>query len=462
MPKPLNPKPPSASKPRITIVDDDQGMIELMSMRLKSMGYDTHGATSGEEALQLLSGHLPDLVITDLRMEEMDGLTLFEKIHERWPTLPVVVLTAHGSIPQAVSATQRGVFSFLTKPVEKEELSEVIRDALKHYDEPHVSRESWEQTIKTRSVKMHHVLDQAKLIAGSDVNVLITGESGTGKELVARALHNHSKRGEQPFIALNCSAIPNDMLESELFGHVKGAFTGATRDHTGLVTAADKGVLFLDEIGDMPLALQSKLLRVLQEKRVRPVGDTNDIPVDIRVFSATHKDLQQAIEDKQFREDLYYRLNVVNLHLPPLRERREDILFLANHFLHQIALRESNSPKQLAPQASEKLLEYHWPGNIRQLENVMEQVAALCPGAVISETLMANALPAAHQNSISSLSEAKREFERDYVAELLRITQGSIPLAAKLAGRNRSDFYKIVNRHNLNVESFKVGEPADL
>lgn len=449
------------SQPQIMIVDDDQGMIELMSMRLQSMGFQTRGATSGEEALQMINSHLPDLVITDLRMEEMDGLTLFEKIHERWSSLPVVVLTAHGSIPQAVSATQRGVFSFLTKPVEKAELSEVIGNALKHFEEPHLRREDWEQTIKTRSAKMHHVLDQAKLIAGSDVNVLITGESGTGKELVARALHGHSRRAAQPFIALNCSAIPNDMLESELFGHVKGAFTGATRDHTGLVTASDKGVLFLDEIGDMPLPLQSKLLRVLQEKRVRPVGDTNDVSVDIRVFSATHKNLQQAIEDKQFREDLYYRLNVVNLHLPPLRERKEDILFLASHFLHQIARREGGTVKQLAPQASEKLLEYNWPGNIRQLENVMEQVAALCPGAVISETLLANALPAAHHGSIASLSEAKREFERDYVAELLRITQGSIPLAAKLAGRNRSDFYKIVNRHNLNVESFKNEEPED-
>ncbi len=445
--------------PAILLVDDDQGMMELLSMRLQASHYQTLCAGTGMEALQLLHEKLPDLVITDLRMEEMDGLTLFEKIHAHWPSLPVIVLTAHGSIPEAVEATQKGVFSFLTKPVDKDELLTIITSALKHHHECSDTGDSWEHHIKTRSARMYHVLEQAKLLAESDVNVLIGGESGTGKELMATALHKHSKRADAPFIALNCSAIPSEMLESELFGHVKGAFTGATRDHQGLIAAAAGGILFLDEIGDMPLALQAKLLRVLQEKRVRPVGGTQDIPVDIRVVSATHKHLLDAIANHEFREDLYYRLNVVNINLPSLRERKEDIVFLANHFLQAIAEREGGPTKQLAPQAVSRLLNYSWPGNVRQLENIMEQAAALCRAPVISDTLIANALPDQCQQAIAPLSDAKKDFERDYVAGLLRSTQGNMAMAAKLAGRNRSDFYKIVSRHRLDVNIYKSESP---
>lgn len=440
--------------PIVLLVDDDQGMMELLSMRLRASGYQTLCASNGSEALHLLHEKLPDLVITDLRMEEMDGLTLFEKIHTHWPSLPVIVLTAHGSIPEAVEATQKGVFSFLTKPVDKDELLTIINNALKHHHDCSDEIDSWEHHIKTRSARMYHVLEQAKLLAESDVNVLIGGESGTGKELMATAVHKHSKRGDAPFIALNCSAIPSEMLESELFGHVKGAFTGATRDHQGLMVAAEGGILFLDEIGDMPVALQAKLLRVLQERRVRPVGGTRDIPVDIRVLSATHCNLLQAIAAHEFREDLYYRLNVVSINLPSLRERKEDIAFLGNHFLQAIARREGGPTKQLAPQAISRLVSYSWPGNVRQLENVMEQTAALCRGAVISDTLIANALPDQSQ-PIALLSDAKKEFEHDYVADLLRSTQGNMTMAAKLAGRNRSDFYKIVSRHKLDINIFK-------
>ncbi len=446
------------SNPVVLLVDDDQGMMELLSMRLRASDYQTLCASTGSEALDLLNEKLPDLVITDLRMEEMDGLTLFEKIHAHWPSLPVIVLTAHGSIPEAVEATQKGVFSFLTKPVDKDELLTIIRSALKHHHDCSDAVDSWEHHIKTRSARMYHVLEQAKLLAESDVNVLIGGESGTGKELMAKALHKHSRRADAPFIALNCSAIPSEMLESELFGHVKGAFTGATRDHQGLIAAAEGGILFLDEIGDMPLALQAKLLRVLQERRVRPVGGTQDVPVNIRVLSATHRNLLEAIADHEFREDLYYRLNVVSINLPSLRERKEDIVFLGNHFLQAIARREGGPPKQLAPQAVSRLVSYSWPGNVRQLENVMEQTAALCRGSVISDTLIANALPDQSQQSIAPLSDAKKEFEHDYVTDLLRSTQGNMTMAAKLAGRNRSDFYKIVSRHKLDVNIFKSSD----
>jgi two-component system response regulator GlrR len=443
------------SSPTILLVDDDSGMMDLLSMRLQSAGYRTLCADNGIAALALMEERLPELVMTDLRMEEMDGLALFEDIHRRWPSLPVVVLTAHGSIPEAVKATQKGVYAFLTKPVDKEELLNTIERALKSLPQGGSTEEPVIGPVVTRSAKMFNILEQTRLLAQSDVNVLLTGESGTGKELIARELHHISHRAQRPFVPVNCSAIPADMLESELFGHVKGAFTGAIRDHQGLFAAANGGILFLDEIGDMPLPLQAKLLRVLQDKTIRPVGGTENIAIDVRVVSATHKDLLRAIQQGEFREDLFYRLNVVNITLPSLRQRREDILLLANHFLEKIAGRNQSARKQLSPQAIGQLLEYDWPGNVRQLENVMEQCAALSRSTVISETLVSNAIPGSLNSSMRPLSEAKRDFEREYIATLLKSTDGNMRLAAKLAGRNRSDFYKIVSRHKLDVTAFK-------
>ncbi|MCW8196561.1 response regulator [Proteobacteria bacterium 005FR1] len=442
------------NSPTILLVDDDSGMMDLLSMRLQSAGYRTLCADCGTAALAAMEERLPEMVMTDLRMEEMDGLTLFEEIHRRWPSLPVVVLTAHGSIAEAVKATQQGVYSFLTKPVDKDELLSTIERALQTVPEKQ-SDQPEEGPVITRSPKMFNVLEQTRLLAQSEVNVLLTGESGTGKELIARELHRRSHRADKPFVPVNCSAIPADMLESELFGHVKGAFTGAIRDHQGLFAAAHQGFLFLDEIGDMPLPLQAKLLRVLQDKTIRPVGGTENINIDVRVVSATHKDLFNSIQQGDFREDLFYRLNVVNIALPSLRQRREDILLLANYFLNRIADRNRGARKQLSPQAIGRLLEYNWPGNVRQLENVMEQCAALSPSTVISETLVTNAIPGSIGNSMRPLSEAKRDFEREYIATLLKSTDGNMRLAAKLAGRNRSDFYKIVSRHRLDVTAFK-------
>jgi len=445
------------SRANVLLVDDDAGMLQLLAMRLGALNYTTRSANSGVEALELIRQELPDVVITDLRMEEMSGLALFEKIHTDWPTLPVIIITAHGSIREAVEATQKGVFSFLTKPVDKDELVTTLSQAVSHQPETSRDKQSWAQNFNTCSSKMYQLLEQAHLLAASDVNVLISGESGTGKEVLARTLHQQSRRSDKPFVAINCSAIPSEMLESELFGHLKGAFTGASRDHEGLFVAAEGGVVFLDEVGDMPLPLQAKLLRVLQEKVVRPVGGTKDRPINVRILSATHRNLLEAIQNQQFREDLYYRLNVVNLALPSLRERKEDIPLLAKHFLRAIAERTGTAPKSLAPRALSALLAYHWPGNIRQLENVIEQVVALAPGMVIPETLVENALPYSHQVKTKNLTDAKKDFERKYVEDLLRATQGSITEAARLAGRNRSDFYKIVQRHGVDVERFKVG-----
>ncbi len=439
---------------RVLLVDDDPSMLTLHSYRLQACNCIISTAQSGSEALESLNKELPDLVITDLRMESMDGLALFDRIQAQWPSLPVIIFTAQGSIREAVNATQKGVFSFLTKPPDKDELVSTINQALQLSRRINIPHGEWQALFSTRSAKMHALIDQAKLLASSDVNVLISGESGAGKEVLASSLHRYGDRNDKPFVAINCGAMPGELLESELFGHVKGAFTGAARDHEGLFVAADGGVLFLDEIGDMPLVLQSKLLRVLQEKTVRPLGGTKDRPINVRIISATHQNLPEAIKNKTFREDLFYRLNVVNLKVPPLRERKEDIPLMVNSFLDSLS-KSHGAVKQLAPQALVSLLSYDWPGNVRQLKNVIEQVYALSTSAMISPLLIENAIPDLNRGDVKPLTEAKQEFERDYVIGLLKATQGNMAQAAILAGRNRSDFYKICKRYDLDSDSFK-------
>ncbi|HRH77054.1 MAG TPA: sigma 54-interacting transcriptional regulator [Cellvibrionaceae bacterium] len=439
---------------RVLLVDDDPSMLTLYSYRLQACNCVITTAQSGSEALDALNKELPDLVITDLRMENMDGLALFDRIQAQWPSLPVIIFTAQGSIREAVNATQKGVFSFLTKPPDKDELVTTINQALQLSRRINIPHGEWQSLFSTRSAKMHALIDQAKLLASSDVNVLISGESGAGKEVLASSLHRYGDRSDKPFVAINCGAMPGELLESELFGHVKGAFTGAARDHEGLFVAANGGVLFLDEIGDMPLVLQSKLLRVLQEKTVRPLGGTKDRAINVRIISATHQNLTEAIKNKTFREDLFYRLNVVNLKVPPLRERKEDIPLMVNTFLDALA-KNNNASKQLAPQALVLLLSYDWPGNVRQLKNVIEQVYALSTSAMISPLLIENAIPDLNRSDVKPLTEAKQEFERDYVIGLLKATQGNMAQAAILAGRNRSDFYKICKRYDLDSDSFK-------
>ncbi len=319
-------------KARILVVDDDPGLLRLLTIRLRAENYDVEAVESGMQALAAASRFRPDLVITDLRMDQMDGIGLLKELQNRWPGLKVIILTAHGTIPDAVQATQMGAFGFLTKPVDKQELLDQVQKALR-ISGFGASDEDWRAEIVTRSSVMEEKLAQAHMVAGTDARVLITGESGTGKELLARAIHRASPRKHKPFVAINCSAMAENLLESELFGHDKGAFTGATRAHRGLFQAADGGTLMLDEIGDMPPRLQVKLLRVLQENVIRPVGTTDSIPVNVRVISATHRDLQQYMTSGQFREDLYYRLNVVHIEMPPLNRRREDIPLLVAHFL---------------------------------------------------------------------------------------------------------------------------------
>ena len=443
----------SQSKGKILLVDDDPGLLRLLSIRLRAEGYEVEAVESGHDALACLNRFTPDLVITDLRMDKMDGIGLLKELQTRSPGLRVVIITAHGTIPDAVLATQSGAFGFLTKPIDKEELMVTVGKALKVSGSTEVD-EAWAAEIITRNQVMREVLQQAKMVAATDARVLITGESGTGKELLARAIHNASPRHSRPFTAINCSAMAENLLESELFGHEKGAFTGATRSHKGLFQAAEGGTLLLDEIGDMPMRLQVKLLRVLQENQVRPVGSTEAITVDVRVISATHRDLQAMMREGRFREDLYYRLNVVNIKLPTLDERREDIPLLVANFLQTIAKEAGQERKVYAPEAVEMLVTAEWPGNIRQLYNVVRQNVALSRSPVISGELVQQSL-GEHGGKLASFSDARDEFTRNYLTQILQITQGNVSQAARLAKRNRTDFYKLLARHDLNPDQFK-------
>ena len=438
---------------KILLVDDDPGLLRLLSIRLRAEGYDIEAVESAHKALAVLNRFSPDLVITDLRMDKMDGIGLLKELQTRSPGLRVIIITAHGTIPDAVTATQHGAFGFLTKPIEKDELMSLVERALKVSGSAEVD-EDWASEIITRNQAMKEVMQQAKMVAATDARVLITGESGTGKELLAQAIHRASDRRNKPFVAINCSAMAENLLESELFGHEKGAFTGATRSHDGLFRSAEGGTLMLDEIGDMPMRLQVKLLRVLQESQIRPVGSTQALQIDVRVISATHRDLQQLMGQGTFREDLYYRLNVVNIKLPTMDDRREDIPLLVAHFLQQIAGESDQERKVYAPEAVEMLVTAEWPGNVRQLFNVVRQNVALSRSPVISGELVQQSL-GEHAGKLASFSDARDEFTRNYLSQILQITMGNVSQAARLAKRNRTDFYKLLARHELNPDAFK-------
>jgi two-component system response regulator GlrR len=444
--------------PTVLLVDDDPDLLRLLTMRLQAAGYQVQTASGGEEALTLVGVARPQAVVTDMRMDGMDGIALFERIHRDDPGLPVIMLTAHGTIPDAVEATQRGLFGYLTKPCDAKELIGLLERAMALRAEPPGvpgEQHPWRSGILTASPRMEALLSEAYLVARSEASVLIQGESGTGKEILARAIHLASPRQERPFVAINCSAIPEQLLESELFGHAKGAFTGAVGARKGLLQTADGGTVFLDEIGDMPLPLQVKLLRVLQEREVRPVGASQAVTVDVRIVSATHRDLEAAINSGAFREDLYYRLNVVALQIPPLRERREDIQLLANHYLRVLADKHHRAVSGFTPEALQMLVAYDWPGNVRQLVNAVEHCCALCTTALVPVGLVSRALRD-RPVEILSYAEAKNRFERDYLIQLLKVSNGSVAEAARLAGRNRTEFYRLLQRHALTPALFRA------
>jgi len=448
---------------RLLLVDDDTGLLRLLSMRLKASGYAVSTAETAEAALLRLAVERFSLVVCDVRLPDRDGLSLFGDIRHQHPALPVILLTAHGTIPDAVEATSQGVAGYLTKPFDSAVLLAQISRALEHAAPPGAGTaidDAWRVDLISHSARMNTLLDEARLIAASDASVMIRGQSGTGKELLARAIHRASPRAAAPFVAINCGAIPEALLESELFGHERGAFTGATVRHTGLFRAAHGGTLFLDEIGDMPLALQVKLLRVLQERAVRPVGATQAEAIDVRIVSATHCDLDAALDQGLFREDLYYRINVVSLMLPSLDERREDIPLLADHFLRTLAKKYGKHLTGFAPDALEALATASWAGNVRQLQNVVEQSCALATTALVPRALVDRALRVKPMEALG-YAEAKQRFERNYLVQLLKLTAGNVSDAARIAGRNRTEFYRLLQRCGLDPVLFR-GDATDV
>jgi two-component system response regulator GlrR len=452
----------AAGRAHVMVVDDDADLLRLMSMRLNAAGYRVTAVDSAESALARLDADRPQLVLSDVQLPGRDGLALFDEIRARHPALPVILLTAHGTIPDAVQATARGVYTYLTKPYDGKQLLDTIAQALALAAPADAGRQdsgAWREAIVSRSSRMAELLSEAKLVAGSDASVLLRGESGTGKELLAQAIHRASRRADRPFVAVNCGAIPEALLESELFGHTKGAFTGAVANHRGLFQAADGGTLFLDEIGDMPPPLQVKLLRVLQERSVRPVGAAAPIAVDVRIISATHRDLEAAMAQGEFREDLYYRLNVVTLHLPTLAERREDIPLLANHLLARLAHKYGKRLNGFAPEALKALATAAWPGNVRQLHNAVEQVCALATAPLVPLSLVQRALRVPSVE-VLTLLEARRRFEREYLVGLLKLSDGNVADAARLADRNRTEFYRLLQKHGLTPGLFRSDAEA--
>jgi two-component system response regulator GlrR len=446
------------TQPRVLLVDDDPDHLALYERWLTLAGYRVDTAAGGGEALASLERARPDLVLSDLVMDDMDGLRLLSEIHRQDPVLPTMVMSGKAGVADALKAAHLGVSGFLEKPFDKDTLLAAVSGAIGKpaASGTHVGTlETAAGQLVFRSALMQELVGRIQRVASGTSTVLLRGETGTGKELVARAIHDLGPRRERPFVSINCSALPEQLLESELFGHERGAFTGALTRHIGLFQAADGGTLFLDEIGDMPLALQAKVLRVLQDFAVRPVGGLHAVDIDVRVISATHQDLAAMVEQKQFREDLYYRLNVVPLVIPALRERPEDIPALLAYFLDRLAARGDGEKKEFAPEARAALLQATFPGNIRQLQNVVERCVVLGTGPVVPKSMVVEALQDQTTSGLPTLDEAKTAFERRYIASLLRATNGNVTSAAKIAGRNRTEFYNLLARHSLEAETFR-------
>jgi len=432
-------------------------------MRLESADYDVTTALREEDAIEAVKDRVFDLSIVDLQLAEQDGISLMEELHLILPEMPVIILTAYGSIESAVEAMKRGAYSYLTKPFEPQDLLFQIDRALEsrrlnveikrlkgllegQYDFVN---------IVARSEKMKRVLEMVSHIAKTESTVYIHGESGTGKELIAKAIHLASERKNGPFVAINCAALPETLLESQLFGHEKGAFTGAVRSTRGLFTQAHAGTLFLDEIGDMPLSIQAKLLRALQERQFYPIGSEKAVAVDVRVIVATRKDLESHVKQGLFREDLFYRIHVIPILVPPLRERKEDIPPLAEHFLNKFSQQMKKEVRGLVPEAMQKLMLHEWPGNVRELEHTVEYAVAMTQQNMITEDFILQTKGVISEEPLKPLKEARDAYEKGYLVHLLEICSGNVSKAAKLAGKYRADFYDLLRKHNLKSEDYK-------
>ncbi len=454
------------SQAKILAVDDDKNLLEILKMRLEASGYEIITASHEAEAIQAVHEHLFDLSIVDLHLAHQNGIALMEKLHLINPAMPTIILTAYGSIESAVEAVKRGAYTYVCKPFNTQELLCQIDRAIKTSKRDKEIKKLSDTLatsynfshIVAKSEKMLRILEQVTRIAPIDSTVCIYGESGTGKELIARAIHIASPREAHKFVAINCAAIPDTLIESELFGYEKGSFTGAYRSTSGLFTEAHEGTIFLDEIGNMPLATQAKFLRVLQDRQFYPIGSKKPLEVDVRVIVATNKDLEDEVKKGHFREDLLYRIHVIPIYLPPLRERKEDIPLLADYFINKYASEMGKAVDGLHPLAILKLMNYDWPGNVRQLENVIEYAVAMAQHNIITDELLLLTKDDNQEynpESLKTLKDAKNAFMRDYLIHLLKTTKGNVSKAAELAGQYRTNFYNVLKKYNLNSEDFK-------
>jgi two-component system, NtrC family, response regulator GlrR len=466
------------SPAKLLVVDDDQNLLELVRTKLSAANYEVAVALDGEEALSVARTGDCDLSIVDLRLSDEDGMTLMERLHALDSAMPVIILTGHASVEGAVEAMTRGAYTYLTKPFDPHELLLQVNRALDNCKlacENQRLRGLLKETydfanIVAKSEKMQSVLEAVSRIAKTDSTVYIHGESGTGKELIAKAIHLQSNRKDGPFVAINCAAIPENLLESELFGHEKGAFTGAVRTTKGLFTQANGGTLFLDEIGDMPMSVQVKLLRALEERQFYPVGSEKPVQVDVRILVATKKDLVEEVRQDRFREDLFYRIHVIPIILPPLKEHIEDIPYLVEHLVKKISRQMKKEVSGLTPQAMQKLMQHDWPGNVRELENTLEFAITMSQQNVVTDDLILQVkAPTYHgangdagrshllptRETQKSLKEARAEFERDYLIRVLELCSGKASRAADIAGKYRADFYDLLRKHDIRIADFK-------
>ena len=451
-------------KGRVLVVDDDASMCDMLVSDLGELGFEVKARTAAPAALEALVASEFDAVVADLNMPGMSGLELCERIVASRPDVPVIVITAFGSIQTAIAAIRSGAYDFVTKPLEVDALGLALERAIQHRrlsDEVRRLRQAVEETRRFGALlgtspamrRMYELLDR---IADSSASVLIAGETGTGKELVARALHERGRRKAGPFVAVDCASLPEPLLESELFGHVRGAFTDAHAARRGLFVQANGGALFLDEIGDLPLALQAKLLRALQTRSVRPVGANDEVPFDVNLIAATNRDLESAVEEGRFREDLYFRINVIHVEMPPLRARGGDVLLLAQHFVDRYAAQAGKRVTGLSPDAAERLLAYVWPGNVRELENCIERAIALTRHETIGLDDLPEKIRGFQRSHVlvagddpSELAPLE-EVERRYVLRVMEAVGGSKTLAARVLGIGRKTLYR-------KLEQYKIG-----
>jgi DNA-binding NtrC family response regulator len=457
--------------PVILVVDDEPLQREILKTILDDAGYETHAAASGEEALKILKKYQPDVLLTDLKMEGMDGIELIESIPADAYTPTMIIMTAHGTITSAVEAIKKGAFDYLTKPLSKDSLLLTIQRAVERSELMKENRQLHKELydrfrmegIVGKSGKMKEAIDIMKKISNSPATVLINGESGTGKELVAKAIHYNSTRRTKPFTALNCAAIPENLFESELFGYEPGAFTGAASRRIGLIEATNSGTLFLDEIGDLPQMMQSKLLRVLQDKEIRRLGGKDAIKVDVRIITATNKDLEKELAKGAFREDLYYRLKVVTIELPPLRGRKEDIPELSDFFINKYNIEFGKRVKSIEPSALQALSEYNWPGNIRQLESVIERAVLMSDSGTITLKDIKSELRAAQPVSAAAFDLPDEginfeEVEKELLKKAMSKANGVVAKAAKLLGMSYKTFWYRWEKLNMENPSQKKAE----